>query len=382
VVILFQAQAFFGMMKNTIVASLLFASFIIYNPPSEASSEISTYIYNGTTASTGSSGDWPSIASLYYDAVDYSGLYGLYCGATILDNQHVLTAAHCLYDGNGSLNEDYLVYTSIVPQMDNESQFLDGSVDVIRASEFYVNSGFDDSSYSDKTSWPNDIAIIKLEEPMNIDTTDYVTRADETDATSYRVDEEEFIAVGHGYTETGDGEELLQTTLNYEPAASCDLGVISSSQLCMTGDYDSDTEVRNSTCSGDSGGPLYWYDDSGVYVQAGITSYGWTGCYNASSDDTSVFTEVADYEEWISNVLAGSVTPDFTISDEERDAYYSSSSDSDSDTSSTSDSDSTVSTSSSSGGSINIITLLLLLLLQTNRRATRIVAKRISTFFR
>lgn len=320
----------------------------------DASSDISTYIINGGSATTG---DWPSIATLYYDAIEYTGLYGLYCGASILDSEHVLTAAHCLYDGNGALNEEYLVYTSIAVQMENESQFTDGSIEIIRAAEFYVHDDYDDSSYSDEASWPNDIAIIKLAESMNIDSTDYVSRASQSNADDYRKDNIEFIAVGHGYTETGDEEELLQTTLNYEPGDECDLGVISDSQLCMTGALNDDTGYRNSTCSGDSGGPLYWYDaDIDEYVQAGITSYGWTNCYYASSDDTSVFTEVADYDEWIQNVIDGIETPAFTVTEDERDAY-------DPETVSSeenSEAEASLSSSSSSGGSVGIWGLLLI----------------------
>ncbi|WP_413284758.1 S1 family peptidase [Vibrio sp. MA40-2] len=331
-----------------------------------ASSNVSSLIYNGETTSTGSNGEWPSIATLYYDAVDYSGIYSLYCGASIVDSQHVLTAAHCLYDGEGNLNEDYLIYTSVVPQMEDESEFLDGTVDVIRASEFYVHSGYVDSSSDDSTSWPNDIAIIKLAEEMNINSSDYATRASQTNAIDYRVDGTEFIAVGHGLTETGDEETLLQTTLEYQSEDYCDFDNLNDSQLCMSGRYDSTTNVRNSTCSGDSGGPLYWdansttsdSDSNSNYVQVGITSYGWTGCYNASSDDTSVFTEVADYESWITSVLQGNETPDYTVTSEDRDQYYDNSvSNNNSDNISTTDS------SSSSGGSLSFYSIILLAVL-------------------
>lgn len=325
------------------------------------SAELSAQIYNGVDTTTET---FPSIATLYYDAIDYSGLYGMYCGATILDEQHVLTAAHCLYDGNGNLNEDYLVYTSVAIQMENESQFSEGSIEIVRASEFYPHSDYVDSSSSSSTSWPNDIAIIKLASAISVDSSDYVTRAA---SESYRVDGEAMIAVGHGYTEDGDEDELLQTTLNYE-AGECDLGNISDSQICMTGELDEETGVRNSTCSGDSGGPLYWLNDDSEYVQAGITSYGWSGCYNEDSDDTSVFTEVVDYKDWIDNVLAGEETPAYTVTDEERDDYdpsewsYPDFNIREISEDSSDESSSNTSTSSSGGGSGVITTLLLCLL--------------------
>ncbi|MDG3085796.1 serine protease [Vibrio hannami] len=333
------------------------------------SAEISTQIYNGTEATVDT---FPSIATLYYDAIDYTGLYGMYCGATILDEQHVLTAAHCLYDGNGDLNEDYLVYTSVAIQMENESQFLDGSVEVIRASEFYPHSDYVDSSSSTGASWPNDIAIIKLDSPISVSSSDYVVRASDD---FYRgTDGEPMIAVGHGYTENGDEDELLQTTLNYE-AGECDLGDLNDSQICMTGELDEDTGVRNTTCSGDSGGPLYWFDGD-EYVQAGITSYGWSGCYNANSDDTSVFTEVVDYQTWIASVLAGNEAPSYTVTEEDREDYeqedWSSpdfnTRDIDQDDNSE---ESSTDTSSDSGGSSGYWGISLLLLLTFRRHLER-----------
>lgn len=356
-------------MSKLVFKTILVCTLVFLNTSPSVSADISTYIYNGDTATTGTDGDWPSIASLYYDAIDYTGTYGLYCGASILDSEHVLTAAHCLYDGEGALNEEYLVYTSVVPQMENEEQFTDGTVEIIRASEFYVHSGYDDSSYSDATSWPNDIAIIKLAETMNISDDDYVSRATTTNSDSYRYSDttETFYAVGHGLTETGDGEELLQTTLTYNSAADCSFSNVSSSQLCMSGETDITTGVNNSTCSGDSGGPLYWYDDdNSKYVQAGVTSYGWTNCYNASTNDTSVFTEVSDYDAWITEVLAGEITPDYTVTEDQRDAYSSDSSDE----SDSEETDSDVSTSSSSGGSIPISALLLLTLISLGQKFT------------
>ena len=122
--------------------------------------------------------------------------------------------------------------------------------------------------------------------------------------------------------------------------------------------------VRNSTCSGDSGGPLYWDNGSG-YVQAGITSYGWTNCYNADSDDTSVFTEVADYETWISSVLAGNEIAVYTVTDEDRDNYNSGGSFSGSYYSDDDDSE-----SSSSGGGVALNMLLLLLALAAIRQTS------------
>ncbi|CAM2879646.1 trypsin-like serine protease [Vibrio mytili] len=347
--------------------------------------EISPQIINGTPTNSVA---WPSIAALYYDAVEYTGLYGQYCTATILDQQHVLTAAHCFYaEDADKLNRENLYYTSIVLQMSNDSQFLSGSAVTVRPSEFYVHSGYVNSASAQGVPYPNDIAIIKLEQPLNIDDRDFVTRATSIESGVYRNTSEEFVAVGYGLTNltrqnaTSDEDELLQTSLSYVPKNQCELSV-GDSQLCMSGELNPQTEVRNSTCNGDSGGPLYWFNGS-KYVQTGITSYGWEGCLVSATDNltaTSAFTEVADYQGWIDSVLAGSEQPIFTVSDETRDQYYQGDEASDDGTETdnsqgTDDSaswDESISLSSnvSSGGSTSFGMLSLLALLGVMRRKT------------
>lgn len=326
--------------------------------------DISTYIYNGTTTTAET---WPSIAAIYYDAIKYSGVYGQYCGSTILDATHVMTAAHCLYDGSGNLNEEYLVYTSVVPQLTNSSEFIAGTVEVIRPVNFYVNAGYIDSPSAASVPWPNDIAIIELASPMNVlSATDYVIRATALQSLMYRIVDQPFIAVGYGKTETNTSGQLLWTQLTYEPTTSCSLGA-GDSQLCMKGVYNSTTGVRNSTCSGDSGGPLYWYNGTN-YVQAGITSYGWTNCYNAGSQDTAVFTEVADYSDWINSVLSHSVTPVFTVTDAIRDAYTPTVGVDDGVTPPENSSPDKATSSGGGGGSLSYTVLILLALLGFCRR--------------
>lgn len=284
-----------------------------------ANEEISSYIYNGQVTTTMT---WPSYAAVYYDATTITGMYGQYCGASILDEDHVMLAAHCVTNGDGGLNYGYLVYTSILPQLSNKSQFLSGTVENIRAKKVFVHPGYVDSPSEAEVPWPNDIAIIELESAMNIDSTAYAKRAQSYQVDSYRIDSEPFVAIGMGLTENDtSASQLLWTTLEYEPEALCDLGA-GDSQICTSGRYNTSTEVRNASCSGDSGGPLYWYDNSTYeYYQIGVTSYGWDDCSEASSDDTSVFTEVADYNTWIESVLNGNENPDLVITDDLRLTY-------------------------------------------------------------
>lgn len=286
-----------------------------------------TYIVNGVNVSIS---QFPSFSSLYFDQLDTSGLYQNFCGATILDAFHVLTAAHCVQG-----DRYYSTYTSIAPQLQAEFQIFSGSVELIRASEFYYPSSFVNSA---SLSWPNDIAIIKLDSPMPVSSSDYVTLASASDIPSYDIPGTSMFVLGHGYTASGiDESEYLQgTTQTLLSSTSCRSANISTRQLCLQGAIDSSSLLRNSTCGGDSGGPLFW-NRGGQYVQVGITSYGPFECGDTDADYASAYTEVAEYREWIADVLAGRETPKIVVTDFDRDNFV--------------DTDEAVTETESSGGS-------------------------------
>lgn len=355
-------------MKNLSLIGVVCSAFVMSSSVCANGDEYSTYIYNGEVTS---SAVWPSYSALYYDAVEYTGLYGQYCGSTIIDSTHVATAAHCISDDNGGLNEEYLIFTSVLPQLSDSSQFLSGSVERIRVKNVYRHPDYIDSASESSVPWPNDIAVLELNESMNVSSLDYAELADSSQVTSYRVEEESFIAVGMGLTETGRyADQLLYTDLTYEPNENCVMGA-GPSHLCMNGELNETTEVRNTTCSGDSGGPLYWYDNNRFkYIQVGITSYGWNDCHSDTTSNTSVFTEVADYSDWIQSVLNKEVSPDLVITSTMRDSYISTVEDPDDINVSQEGEESSYQTSSSgsSGGSTSYGAAFFLLLAAFLRR--------------
>ena len=116
--------------------------------------EVKPYIVNGTTATVS---DYPSFASLFYrDNTVYSTRS--FCGATMINSQYVLTAAHCVYG-----DDDMMLYTVVAPQLQDESQFL--SNEQARAAEFYYPDTFINSSVE---LWPDDIEIIKIEKRARV----------------------------------------------------------------------------------------------------------------------------------------------------------------------------------------------------------------------
>ncbi|WP_261817803.1 trypsin-like serine protease [Vibrio gallicus] len=271
----------------------------------------STYIVNGINVSIE---DFPSFSSLYFDQLDTSGLYQNYCGATILDAYHVLTAAHCV-EGDSY----YYTYTSVAPQVQNERQVLQEGAELVRASEFYYPDGFVDS---EALSWPDDIAIIKLEQPLSVPPSAHVTLATPSDIISYNVAGIEMFTIGHGFTTdssdtTNTLQGVIQTLLSNSSCRSADIG---SRQLCLQGEVDFQSSLRNSTCGGDSGGPLYW-NRGGEYIQVGITSFGPSLCGDPNADYSSAYTEVAEYSTWINRVLTGQELPKIVVTQSNRDNF-------------------------------------------------------------
>ncbi|NVD08455.1 trypsin-like serine protease [Vibrio sp. JPW-9-11-11] len=278
------------------MSRIFYCLLLILVPASAYAVDVKPYIVNGSNADIS---DYPSFASLFYrNGNTYSA--SAYCGATMINSQYVLTAAHCIYADN-----NLMLYTVVAPQLEDESNFL--SNQQAKAQAFYYPDSYLDSELE---RWPNDIAIIKLESPLAV--SDYSsllnTSVNNTFATNA-----DYKAVGHGYIEdnTPGGTQLLETSLTYVNTTDCQAvfgSKISSSQLCFDGPVPTGATYKNATCSGDSGGPVYW-STGGQYVQIGITSFGPEPCGDASVNVTSVFTDVYDYQSWISRVITGQETP-------------------------------------------------------------------------
>ncbi len=268
-----------------------------------AAVEISPYIVKSINAHVA---NYPSFASfsIYISPYQYSS--GTYCGATVLNSRYILTAAHCI-----SGNSYTMLYTVVVPQLEDESQFPNGNVQFARAKEFYYPDNYVDSS---AVFWPNDIAIIKLESDLNV--SNFVRVLTSAVNNSYDVNGT-YKAIGHGYVNSNvaGGTRLLETTFTFVPFATCSAyygANLGPGHVCYTGPQIG--SYRNSTCSGDSGGPVYWDSGSG-YVQVGITSFGPSTCGNPALPVTSVFTEVSDYYSWILRVMNGLETLKYYVTE-------------------------------------------------------------------
>ncbi len=298
--------------RNWLLGSLLAIAPNVSAEENATIDNVTPFIIGGSYANVN---DFPYFASLYFDRVSDNGIYGNTCGASILDSQHVLTAAHCVMNGY------YNLFTTIAIQVQEEANFT--AVESVRASEFYIHPSYVNSSTA---KYPNDIAIVKLERALTkVSQSDFVKLAALADEPSYQVDKTSMTIIGHGdtvdygITQADEVSYLEQAPVRYvynclEP--NRDKKICIDSVIFQLNGSDS----YRSGCQGDSGGPLLWNDGSET-KQVGITSYGASKCGDTQYGITGVYTEVADYTSWIDLVLQGNASPTNTYTEADRAVY-------------------------------------------------------------
>ncbi|XP_057193678.1 serine protease 27-like [Triplophysa rosa] len=239
---------------------------------------LNTRIVGGVDATDGS---WPWQVSLH------SSTYGgHFCGGSLINNEWVLTAAHCL---SGVTTSSIHVYLGRKTQQE---------VNVHEVSRT-VSSLIIHTAYSSITN-DNDIALLRLSSPVTF--TDYIRPV-------CLASQNSVFASGTSSWITGWGDilngvslpaplALQETVVPVVPNIQCNflLGAGSVTNNMMCAGY---VQGGKDTCQGDSGGPMVSQLCS-KWVQSGITSWGY-GC--ADPNSPGVYTRVSQYQSWITNII-------------------------------------------------------------------------------
>lgn len=216
-----------------------------------------------------SPGQFPSVVALYHH-----NLFGksFICGGTLLNTNHILTAAQCL-DGYSASSIEVVAADQDLSQNSGVEQSIRGELKVMH--DFTTTTG------------ANDIAILRTAGHLMLaeDLLQEVPLPDD-----YQTPPAMCTAVGWGSTEYG-GSVTKQLRYADMPTLSdqeC-IDVYGEEQVLMdmmcAGSMGGETGV----CMGDAGGPLFC---DGVIM--GITSRG-LECNNYPA----IFTEVSHYLDWI-----------------------------------------------------------------------------------
>ncbi|MUK28545.1 trypsin-like serine protease [Aliivibrio fischeri] len=287
-----------------IVAGALVALFACSISAEEDSDyTISPYIVGGSDANVA---DYAFMASLMYEYDNQPGTIYPFCGGSVLDSMHILTAAHCVYDVPNFTVGDMKV---VIEANDGQDML---SADKVPVEKIYYPSDYDDDSLL------NDVAVLKLSRPLTNYTSGHVAELGDLAEQGYRTADTDFTIVGYGRlgsNQANSNVDFLSATVKYVDPATCDIWsnfTTSNKQVCTTGSSLGNGLVT-ATCQGDSGGPLVW-DNNGVKTQIGIVSFGPGVCGDEALAAQSVFTDVSQYKSWIRQAQNGEIAPTITAS--------------------------------------------------------------------
>lgn len=274
---------------NPVLLVLLAVAVLFASAPAMGADDLPTdspFIIGGEKADPG---DWPFIAALVNPAA--SNVYqGQFCGGALIAPTLVLTAAHCVDTSDPS---DVSVVTGITDLATTPKSEL------IAVTEIFVHPDWGGPGPS---VGPNDLAMLRL--ATNAPTAP-VGPADPASAASLWPAGTLATAIGWGATNVNPIEyptQLQELSIEIVGDTDCSIylgGLFDPVSNLCAGQPGS---TEDGLCFGDSGGPVVVPDGGAGWLLVGLTSWGGDPC--AATGKPDVFTEVANFTEWIAGFFS------------------------------------------------------------------------------
>jgi len=233
--------------------------------------------------------EWPWQVGIVARSGEY--VSGPFCGGTLINQNHVITAAHCMFNRDGSAQTTDSIAVMIG---DHDINVMEPGQNAYAVSAIFNHPDYDGSTTA------NDLTVLRIS--SNINTTVWSPACFPTFSTGQSLHGKNGTISGWGALEyyTGDYPDTLQEVQDLIPIVDRD--------TCVDGTepyiYDSDIlpgmlcaggpGLGMDTCQGDSGGPLTHQFTTNQYELVGVVSWG-SDC----AKSYGVYTDVAYYRAWI-----------------------------------------------------------------------------------
>jgi len=210
-----------------------------------------------------------------------------FCGASIINERWILTAAHCMAGETPAI-----VSVVIGDHTRNDN------TNTVRQS-MNVASIHSHPQYNPRTL-VNDISLIKLSDPISFNQ-DIQPICGPDNALTYN----HWLTYCSGWGTLSSGgaccpQTLQYVSMNITTNAYCDAAYprdnITPDMICAT---DNTGSTQRDSCQGDSGGPLMVKNADGRFASVGIVSWG-IGC---ASGYPGVYARTTFFHDWILNII-------------------------------------------------------------------------------
>ena len=226
--------------------------------------------------------------------IEQDGNEAYLCGAAVINERWLLTAAHCLKGVNDP--------TSIIAYFGDHDIFeLDPNEFSMHPSLIVVHG-----NYQMKSSRDNDFALLKLPSPLDLYSTNVRSICLPSSHSTCRHDCSagmSSIIAGWGAVEDGGSQPsdfLLKTTVTIFEQQECEK-LYQSINISITANmFCAGVDGGGSdTCKGDSGGPLIVENELERYQLCGVTSFG-NGCGRARFP--GIYGNICTVLDWIKEI--------------------------------------------------------------------------------